>query len=166
VGNFEKIGGVLAHYIAAWDGTDWCGFGTYFDNRITQITFYNDTMYVAGGFWSINGDSISYMAKWIGGNYIDTCGHLTIGIIEPNEYTNEVIVYPNPSHDMVTFQFSNGGQSRELIIHDMFGREVRREETNESSISLSVLELTVGMYFYSVLERDGSCATGKFIVGK
>lgn len=48
VGNFKKAGGVIANNLAVWDGTNWCGFATEFDNELRCIEKY-DTSFVVGG---------------------------------------------------------------------------------------------------------------------
>lgn len=77
VGWFDKAGGTPTKQIALWDGTNWCGFGTTdstFDSNILAIDFYQDTMYIGGGFFTVDGDSSeNRIAKYIGTG-LDTCG--------------------------------------------------------------------------------------------
>jgi hypothetical protein len=163
VGNFEMIGGVPTNSIAIWDGEDWCGLGSTFDmGGLRQIAFYQDTMYVAGGFWSIDGDSIRFMAKWIGGNNVDTCGHLTIGIQE-NRSDYYLLSYPNPANTELTFQFSSSIQ-KSVLLYDSFGRLVLTEQTSSSQHVLNVESFAEGIYFYSIIEDGELKANGKFLV--
>lgn len=167
VGNFEKIVGVPALGLAKWDGNAWCGFGTQFLTYFQQMTgathieFYTDTMHVGGSFWYADSVVANNIVKWISGSFTDTCGVLS-SIGDYNATAS--YVYPNPTGDIVTFQFENDYQSREIVIYDQFGREVLREKTNESSFNVLVQEFSEGIYVYSIVEGDGSALHGKFVV--
>jgi len=172
VGNFEKIGGVDALGLASWDGNLWCGYDTHFDfsapNEFVgawNIAFFRDTMYVGGGFQYMDTMQVNYIARWVGGNFVDTCG-TAVGVFENLMFINRILVYPNPASEIITFDFSDSPQSRSLIIYDQLGREVYREDTNENLISLSVQEFAEGIYFYSVIDEEGKSRSGRFIVAK
>jgi hypothetical protein len=163
VGLFDYVGGVNANNLASWDGTNWCSYGTTFDNAVTQVAFYNDTMYLGGGFRHEDSDSIHYLIKWIGGNYVDSCGAINTGINEPTQPNNSVHVFPNPASTSITFQIENS--TDEIIIIDQLGKEVRRQKINgEKQIEISVADLADGMYFYQVVQKDNIRSGGKFIV--
>ena len=167
VGNFEMIGNVPALGLASWDGTTWCGYGTDFTFQSQYagagcIGFFRDTLYVGGNFREVNGDTIKFVAQWVGGSYVDTCG-TAVGIPEAQTLSSSVLVYPNPSNTIITFQFSNDA-SREIIITDQLGREIWRQESNDNAISISVSDFADGIYFYSIQDAEGSKANGKFVV--
>jgi len=169
VGNFEKIGGVAAGGLASWDGNNWCGYSTSFqissqDVGATNIVFYSDTLYVGGGFETIDGDTISYIGQWVGGAFVDTCGVINTNVTENIVRDIDLIVYPNPVSDVITFTFLNERRPHVLIIYDGFGNEVMREETNATVLTISVQEYVEGIYFYSVIEENGASIKGKFIV--
>ncbi|HTF03105.1 MAG TPA: T9SS type A sorting domain-containing protein, partial [Bacteroidia bacterium] len=104
-----------------------------------------------------------YIARWVGGNFVDTCG-TAVGVFENPTAMNQVVVYPNPASESITFHFFDSQQSRSIIIYDQLGREVYRENTNENLISLSVQEFAEGIYFYSVFNENGTPTRGKFVV--
>lgn len=161
-GNFQKVGGIDAPFLASWDGTNWCAFGSVFDNTIGQIAFLNDTMYVAGGFWTIDGDSINYIAQWLGGNFVDTCGNAT-GIIESPALSTSVQVFPNPVSDVVTFQFSSVPTPHSVMVTDNLGREIWRQETDNLTIEFPAYAFANGIYFYTIFKGAERCS-GKFII--
>ena len=168
VGNFEKIGGVNALGLASWNGNQWCGYDTHFDfsapNEFVgawNIAFFRDTMYVGGGFQFMDTLQVNYIARWVGGNFVDTCG-TAVGVFENENGTT--LVYPNPASEIITFQFSDSHRSRSIIIYDQLGREVWREETNENSLVVSVNEFAEGIYFYSVVSEADKTISGKFII--
>ncbi len=163
-GNFEQIGGVMSNSIAIWNGMDWCSLGSTFNGGgVNQIEFYDDTMYVIGGFTSIDQISATYAAKWLGGNYIDTCGHLTTSIEDINKSV-EVLIWPNPTSELLNFRFHEPGIEHLITIYDSFGREIWRKETSEMIIDFPAFKFANGMYFYAISEDDRSILAGKFLI--
>lgn len=168
VGNFEQIGGISAMGLGTWDGTNWCGYDTDFKNNgqfcgATDIAFYNDTMYLGGGYQTADGDTVNYVAKWIGGSFIDTCGFISTGF-EDNLSVPVISFFPNPASTNTTFQ-NLDMHSTELVILDSFGRKVLIQKLNgEKQIEISVADLANGMYFFQYTGEGGTIATGKFIV--
>ncbi|HTF05454.1 MAG TPA: T9SS type A sorting domain-containing protein, partial [Bacteroidia bacterium] len=163
-GGFTTVIGIPA-CVARWNGTDWCTVGdTFYPSGVSDAAVYNNELYICGGFRSINGDTVNFISKWVGGNYSDSCGNTT-GVEEPTRAILP-LVYPNPASDIVTFQFSGSPESRSIIIYDQLGKEVWREETNESSMIISLQEFAEGIYFYSIINEAGQSTTGKFIVAR
>jgi hypothetical protein len=170
VGNFEKIGGALANGLATWDGTNWCGYDTDFRNNgqscgATDIAFYNDTMYVGGGFQTADGDTVNYIVKWIGGNFVDTCGFISTGMSEVNQEIISLNVFPNPVSQIAVFEFHQTPMDGEIAITDQLGRKIQSVKLNGvQRIEFSVADLANGMYFYQYIENGQQKTTGKFIV--
>ena len=167
-GSFEQIGGIDAHGIASWDGTDWCGYNTNFELTPGQymgagcIGFYNDTMYVGGGFRWVDGDSIPYLAKWVAGNFVDTCGNTT-GIFNHSDGHSIINVYPNPAIESATFIFDKHSQ-RTITISDVTGRVIRCEQSNDSHAVISLENMSPGLYLYTVQESGNHTYSGKLVV--
>lgn len=169
VGNFEKIGGVEANGLAVWDGFHWCGMDTYFElggqsQGAEHIAFYHDTMYVMGNFHVAGTDSINRIAKWISGNYVDTCGAIT-GITNNYYGTNSFQVFPNPASNSLNIVFNQNQFSGEIILFDQFGREVwNRKIESSSPIEINTSCFADGMYFYRISGSNQTIGTGKFLV--
>jgi hypothetical protein len=148
-GIFNTAGGVPAMGLARWDGVDWCGYNTTFDNNVLSIAFLYDTMYVAGGFWTINGDSMSYISKYIGSGP-DTCGHLNVGI---EEYSNSdnLEIHPNPSEDVLNIKTAFVGKGSAEIMNTL-GQVVIKENLSFSgnSIEFNIASLARGVYILSL----------------
>lgn len=163
VGNFEKVGGIPAVGLASWDGTQWCSYATTFSNVVQQIAFFNDTMYVAGAFNIANGDGQNYIAKWIGGNYVDTCGSTT-DIPESNSNSVDFTLYPNPLSGSGTFEAHGTDESFTLVICDQLGREVLRKVSNGIQLDFSTDGISPGLYYYSISQEGEVQKTGKMII--
>ncbi len=152
IGAFVNAGGVEAQHIASWDGNEWCGFGSQFDNRITAIGHINDIIYIGGGFRTIDGDSITRMAKWIGGNYVDTCGAFTIGVEEEVLKENPIVIYPNPTTGQFTLQMElTKATALQLVVYNSVGAVVTAETyqplPGAFKQQLDLSEQASGMYF-------------------
>lgn len=165
LGVFDFAGGIPANYFASWDGTDWCGIGSTFSNVLTAGCVYKDTLYVGGGFRTIDVDSFSRIAKWVGGNYTSVCGNTT-DIRESETEVSSVSFYPNPVGSIGTFYISGNQKISIIKIYDQLGREVWRKETDENEIEFFTDGFASGLYFYRVEQLDGKSSTGKFIVEK
>lgn len=154
VGVFTTAGGTPAEKIAKWNGTEWCGFGDSIYSSIGKIESFHDSIFV-GGMFTINSDTVNSIAKWIGGNYIDTCGSLT-GINDYSELVDKWSVYPNPTFNTLTVNLStedNGSVNIEL--YDLLGNLVlKQKEVADKSINntyqLSLNSLAKGMYLLKV----------------
>ena len=155
-------GGVPAHHVAKWNGSEWCGIGGDFENNVSALAFCRDTLYVGGGFITIDGDSLNYIAKWIGGNYIDSCGN-TASIKGINQVETNITFFPSPSSGNFTLQFPDANNGiAEITIFNILGNSVYSEElktisgTNKLNININglpdgiyLLRATIGENFYS-----------------
>lgn len=167
-GNFEIMGGVFCFGLSSWDGADWCGYATSFltngqEAGTFSLTFFRDTLYVSGGFFLVDGDSVHGVCKWTGGTFVDTCGHIVTGIEEPTQVTT-LTIYPNPASAVVYFQFTGATAEREIIVTDQLGREIWRRETSEMKVEFPASEFSEGLYFCSVIENAVQVYSGKFVI--
>jgi len=164
VGDFSYAGGVHAQYIAKWNGTNWCGLGSIFENTIGCLGVYQDMLYIGGGFLKIDGDSIRYLAKWTGGSYVDTCSAPS-GIEEISNSLDELNVYPNPFSSYTILKSSKPLQNATLSIYDVLGKEIKTlQNLNGTEIIINREGLKSGMYFYDLIDSKGLIGRGKMIV--
>lgn len=166
-GTFEMIGGVDAKGLAVWDGTNWCSFGSDFEFTPSQptgvqfVNFLNDTMIVGGAFRLVDGDSCIRVARWIGGNFVDTCGNTTS--IQEQPTSSVVNVFPSPTSSELTFQFPSPNQ-KSILLHDSFGRLILTEQTSASQHTINVSSFAEGIYFYAIIVDGETASRGKFVV--
>ncbi|MDF2438846.1 MAG: hypothetical protein K0Q95_3222 [Bacteroidota bacterium] len=77
-----------------------------------------------------------------------------------------ISVYPNPFNDQTTFVINgtdlNGHCS--FVMTDVLGKVVREITTADKQFTVSREGLNNGMYFYSIMTRDGLLANGKLII--
>ncbi len=153
VGKFYAAGGIPADNIAKWDGTKWCSLGSKFNNGLVCLGVYKNELYLGGGFTSIDGDtSIKYIAKWIGGNYTDTCAVKSYVGINESERSNfaSISVYPNPCHNKLIIRNVNGinNQNTDLKIYNSIGQEmvVNKGDFINNELIIDVKNLKAGIY--------------------
>ncbi len=153
-GQFQTAGGVPATFIAFWDGTGWCSFGGSIDNVITGMAAYQGDLYVAGGFWTMNADSIRGIAKWIGGNYVDTCVYTPMGL-QASQLNSLYMIAPNPTNSSFTMTLPANISTCTLKIDDITGREVAASRTYRAGDPpVDVTHVSDGLYFVEVRVKD------------
>lgn len=162
VGVFYEAGGIPAQSIAKWDGQNWCGFGSVFDNRVVDIAVYHNEIYIAPGL-VIDGDTVKKVAKWIGGNYVDTCGN-ALSVDEQPSVLPSIAVYPNPTNGTTTFELSNITDSAVIRLFDSLGREVWRDTSNGAQTKFDATGTPAGLYYYRVEQNGKAAASGKLVI--
>lgn len=174
MGVFQTAGGIPADRIASWDGTEWCSLGSTFDNVINTGCIFKDSLYIGGGFSTIDGDSMVHIAEWAGGNYTDTCGSISTSVSELDTKGPGVKVYPNPSNGKFAVQLSLGsGQwsdNAQIEVYNMLGEKVYEAPLNPSKGGPSVTTLDIsgqptGIYMYRVITGTGKLVgEGKLVI--
>jgi hypothetical protein len=142
VGLFDHAGDVATNGIAKWDGRKWCVVHDTFENGTqSQIISYKGKLFIGGSWSSINGDSsFSYLAKWAGGTFGDTC---SLPLSVANTYAPQGIesIYPNPTKNRV---FTKVADVKVVVIIDATGRTVMNSAYSVNGIDVS--ELPEGIY--------------------
>jgi hypothetical protein len=175
VGFFNNINGMQQEQIgtgfAKWTGTEWCTMGTKADNALIQLGRFKDDLYIMGGFNILNGDTIGKIARWIGGDYTDSCSAPlnTVGIDNLDEATSALNIYPNPASENISIRFSNGhyaGASPATIrVLDVSGRILISEEIKVKNginqFEISTAKLVPGLYHINIATQFGKF-TSKF----
>jgi len=69
-GTFTLASGSPASYIAHWDGSVWSPLGGGTNYYVWDMTYFNGTLYVGGGFNTVNGTITAWgVATWDGTNW-------------------------------------------------------------------------------------------------
>ncbi len=146
VGYFELADGLPASRIALWNGVSWSKFTSdEIDNVVLAIEEFNDELYIAGGFRSINGDTIENLAKY-NGNWTVVADSVILS-------ATEMYVYPNPSHGIISLALPSMNNNLDYEIFDATGRCVWQGKVR-SNEPFS-LDLSNGIYSIVVRFRNG-----------
>ena len=168
LGGFDHAGGIPANMVATWDGTNWCSLSGNFDNILETGCFYHDSLAIGGGFHIIDGDTMNFISRWIGGAYLDTCGHLTTGINEIQINSESLKIYPNPATNQITIDFDLLETKNTFIeIKNVLGQTVKTFSNNavqkgSNKIEVDISEYSNGIYFVQ-LQNGNQITNQKFI---
>lgn len=149
VGAFSEAGGIHAEKIAKWDGNQWCGFGDSIYSNIGKIENFHDSIFV-GGMFTINADTVNSIAKWTGGNYLDTCGHITIGINENESAKESINVYPSPATNQIILELRLiKSKVVSIEIKNILGQSLWLQglPPSEEKATIDISNLPSGIYF-------------------
>jgi hypothetical protein len=133
--------------IAKWDGNSWVGIGltsftgSFGDGFVNSIQIYNNTLYMGGGFDSINGQPFTNLAKF--DNLVSVEELAT-----PNENLKS---YPNPVQDNLTIVCPVGWENQmvNIYIYNTMGQKVYSVEAKIANGKANIshlLNLSQGMY--------------------
>jgi len=97
-----------------------------------------------------------------GNTELTTFGHQDIFISKLSKvtdveriYSNDISVYPNPTDDILIFNFQNVNIYYKIELRNLYGQLVKVVEKIQSSYyALNVVDFKAGVYFYVI--RDGS----------
>jgi hypothetical protein len=120
--------------------------------RPDQIADFKGQLYIAGGWYSINGDSsFNHFAKWTGVTFGDTCS-APLSVHQPIN-NDKVLVYPNPTSDVLRIQAQN---VRTIAIYDMRGILTKKVENYVSNTCIDIRDFPGGVYLVRVEISDRS----------
>jgi trimeric autotransporter adhesin len=165
-GAFPELGGTE---LAKWDGERWCSLDTDFNGFITDMEVFNNELYVAGYFFNINGEPMRHVAKWIGGDFTDTCSAVVSANTLPAKQAT-LTLSPNPAHSTIhiTAQLptASAGIVR-LSAYNIPGQPLWQQTLpaagGELQTSVDVSTWAPGVYFIS-LEAGGQVLGKKIVV--
>lgn len=146
VGSFINADNIVSNSIVRFDGNQFCSYLSNFDNTIYSVGFYQDTLYIGGGFWTINGDSsLAKFAKWRGGE-LDSCSTPLV-VKEINNNSRNFTIYPNPSNGYFNIQFQNS-ETVIVSVYNSIGEEIKNcKIANAKSFQLDLSNQPKGMYY-------------------
>ena len=86
------------------------------------------------------------------------------GINHVDLSANDLMVYPNPSTDVLNVALTGSGTIAKIELHSLSGSQVLVVEPSATSSMLDVSELAGGMYILTVHTADGSIGRTKILV--
>lgn len=97
---------------------------------------------------------------------IDRDGKFTYSnvVVISTDATDKIKLFPNPSKDNITVQFSEAATAGQITIMDITGKELHRSNisVNSSSALIHIAQLTPGVYFVKYI-NDNKTETIRFI---
>jgi len=81
--------------------------------------------------------------------------------IEENEFSRNLMVYPNPAEDMLYVEAANGYEIKSIEIHDITGRRISRFPGRQRALNLE--NLKPGLYIFNFSDINGLKAVRKIL---
>lgn len=160
-GGFTHAGGVSASQMACWDGSKWCGINHNFTTAgISHAGIYNDTILVSGRIFQGN-DTLRYFSKFLGGDYVDTCG-ATVSIPTIIQATFDFSLSPNPATTQLQITFLSTNQPHHLKLINTLGQTIQQQTFSANQLQLDISTLPSGVYFIELQDEKGR-AVKKFV---
>ena len=88
-----------------------------------------------------------------------------MGLVEPLIPVVKTTVYPNPSADMVHFDFNKEVSAR-LVIYNINGAQIFEQNVNDNHAEYNASALSNGTYLYRIIEGNTILSSGRFAVAK
>ena len=97
-----------------------------------------------------------------------TCIDSLLQVLSVNEQSSKQAssVFPNPFSAAAVIKTESPAANAELKVFDMFGKEVMKQEVPSGTKNIPVARgnLTAGIYFYTLENKEGTLSSGKFII--
>ncbi len=80
------------------------------------------------------------------------------GVLNVDEVldSSNIVLYPNPTRDIVTFDLGNVTSKINIVQYDMFGKEINSLEANDQSIVEFSVKGSAGVYFLKISANEMS----------
>lgn len=78
---------------------------------------------------------------------------------------SDLSIFPNPASSSLTIRWKQEIKFDQLLIRTLTGEIVKSIEIKGDHAEIDVSQLAEGLYFYTLIEKDGRFESGKLIVG-
>ena len=121
--------------------------GNFDDDAHSDTIFVNSSANNVAAYYFIDDVIVSPDS-----NYADSLA----GVQNINEPKQEVKFFPNPASTKLTIEVSlQLGETDNICIYDAMGKEVRCEELINNITTLSIVNLSSGIYYYRITDKNG-----------
>jgi len=168
-GRFTKAGNADCTGIAKWNGQQWCTFPGVFlhplgttDAALYNMAIWRDSLYVCGGFGTIDGQPAKQVAQWIGGDAVADCS--TVGVQETatSSAADGLWVTPLPGAASWAVRFPHEGKWS-LAVYDATGRQVKHMRTGSRMAEVDLSIAAPGFYFLRATDERGVALSAKVL---
>lgn len=130
-------------WTARWDATGQCeSFGVFDNGPTSSFAELNGELYIGGGFWTVNGDTMNNITRYTGAVGINNI-----------EVEGRVNIFPNPTSGKITLQ-ANLSQNSPVTInmYNVLGELVYKGKSVNQQIDLS--DLPGGLYMLYIIQEE------------
>jgi Secretion system C-terminal sorting domain len=140
-----------------------------YDSLSSSFTTYTDVNPIAGNIYyavAINTpSSCSYLGSSKSGSLKSFSNYSPVNVVSINENNLDLRfeIYPNPAKKLLTITFGANFVSGELILFDIYGRELMKKEINNSNKeTFNINKLSKG-YYIAIIKSEEGLFRKKFI---
>jgi len=132
----------------------WPILGTYvWPNNFIGISYQQEIDYMKT--WVLD------RLQWLDANMFGTCPNLQVGELTKDD---EVLVFPNPTSDLVSVSLANNSLTLEsLTLVNTSGQMLLNEVCQGKKTAISLQQIPSGLYFLTVRISNGTHFTTKLI---
>jgi hypothetical protein len=157
VGSFRFGNSSTTYGMLRYDGAQICAFGgpDIYGNDIAGL---DGELYLATNYEVFNGDTVNYLAHWIGGSLTDTCVTEFVAVDEHRHDQFTFELFPNPATEQLTIELS-GDQNAFITIKifDLCGRLVLLEDKpSPQKHAVDLRSLAPGTFLVQVQTAQGT----------
>ncbi len=138
-------------YLAKWNGIQWDTLGIILDNAPHAMTVLGNDLYIAGNFWTMNGDTVNRIIRY---NYLT-------GFEELGAKNNELEIFPNPTSGTLNIKNFNSLKLKNIFVYNTLGEKVKSFKAEKS---IFIGDLPKGLYLVQMRNELGIMYTQKIIL--
>ena len=151
-GSFTSAGGVWSPGIARWDGSEWCSMNDTMLGYMRSVTVLNDTLYLIGDVIIQDGDTLTDLFKWVGGDELQPCSSI-VSVSEDISDEDFIQLYPNPASNTLIIETSSQTNAS-YSIYDITGRLLLTASLSRKT-SIDVSDFDEGVYVIQLQTAEG-----------
>ena len=152
-GTFWAVGNIpnTAH-CARLNGSTWESIGGVFDNGVLAIDDLNGDIFIGGGFWTVDGDTMNAITRYVG----------AVGMAEYNSATSLLIYYGDGNAYVMIPDGLTGPCT--LTVFDVNGCLINEHNSNgDTRVPINFSDRPTGVYFVRYRNEEGFEGSGAFV---
>lgn len=76
---------------------------------------------------------------------------------------NQLSIYPNPANEWINIETSGTATISHVIVYNALGKKVKELHSDKNKINVSIKDLSVGVYFMQITDKNGTNYSNHFI---
>lgn len=131
--------------------------GALGEDKATRVCALNDGLVLVGGIYNAAGPiGGEFPSQFLGGTYdafLTILAPWTTEIHEANATNNQVIIYPNPSNELLHFD-NKGIRTQHVEVYNISGKKITEFDLKKGSHSIDVENWKRGTYIIHLLNSN------------
>lgn len=164
-GVFDRADGLPTMGLAVWKGNRWCTLPGELNWNNSQpqyasvqsITTWRDSLFISGGFSTIDGEPVYMVAQWIGGDAVRDCG-APVGVPELAQHQLRI----SPLDDDGRFNLGlPAPRNWQIVLFDAQDKRIGSQRVKDDHCIIDLSPHAPGAYLLRATEGNGPAFTAK-----